>query len=359
MPQQLREHFASIVLRPPFLPRRWLEYRSIHLPILEPALPDSALGRLLTFRTLDAIHRRKPSRAAAKRLYKLHFLCREDRPADRALYNFLCGMYAEMLGNVDEMARRFRIAAKFSHTYHLMYAKLGLYYLLARHRYDQAEAYLNQAIDCIYKYPPLDEAKRRSIAVLQSGMARALLMMHRTGEAEAMLDRAAPAADTAEYLHAQALLQAVQGRSAEALQALTALRPHSETLCRICEDNVRLILDGTHPHFTAKEPDHAAIAAYWAWFVQAESDLLWRLSNGDNRSACYQLHAPHFDPLTPEPEHIDRMAVGFRLTDGQPQLRFHDYHSRNYAALIDALISACPPDIRSRWEIIRNPESIS
>lgn len=360
MLQQLREVYASILLRPPFLPRRWKAYFAIHMPILTSALKDSAYARLLTFRTLDAIHRRRHSRRASKRLHNLYYyLCPQERPADQALYYFLAGMYMQMLGRPHDMARRFQASALFKPTYHLIYAQLGEYEAFERCRYDRAALHLDQAIDCVYKYPPLDDAKRLYIAVLQAGIAYALVMLHRTADAEAALAKAAPAAETPVYLHALAFLRAVQGRGEEAQQALNALRPLDDHLYRISEENIRLILEGTHPRFTAKEPDHAAIAAYWEWFAQAEPDLRWHLSVGHGSELCYRLHEPHFAPLAPEPAHIDRMSIGILLVDGKPQIHIHDHHSKNYAALLDAFTAACPPDILSRWEIVRNPEQSS
>lgn len=360
MLQRLREMYASILLRRPFAPRRWGEYAAIHMPILAPALQDSAYARLLTFRTLDAIHRRKPTRRASKRLHNLYYhLCPQERPADQALYYFLAGMYMQMLGRPHDMARRFRASALFKPTYHLIYAQLGEYETFERRRYDRAALHLDQAIDCVYKYPPLDDAKQHYIAVLQAGIAYALVMLHRTADAEAALAKAAPAAETPSYLHALAFLRAVQGRGEEAQQALTALRPHNEQLYRTSAENIRLILEGTHPRFTAKEPDHAAIAAYWEWFASAEPTLMKHLSCKDGNRVCGKLHEPHFAPLTPEPDYIDQMSSGILLVDGKPQIHVHDHHSKTYAALIDAFTAACPPDILSRWEIVRNPEQSS
>lgn len=358
MLQHLRDTCASVLLRPPFRPRRWQEYLGIHAPILAPALHDSAYARLLTFRTLDAIHRRKPSRLATNRLKELHScLCTPERPADQALYSFLAGMYTELLGKPDEMAFHFQVAARLNAAYHLIYAKLGEYYTYARGRYDLAVDALDQAIDCVYKYPPLDEPKRLVIAVLQSGIAYALLMLHCTDEAEAALTKSAPAAAMPSHLHAKAFLCAIQGRHDEAHATLSALRSHNARFADICKENIQLILDGTHPHFTAKEPDHAAIAAYWEWFRQAEADLRRHLLHGRS-DVCFKLHEQHFAPLAPESGYIDHLSSGLLLVGGKLQIHLHDLHSKTYAALLDAFTAACPPDIRSRWEIVRNPSDV-
>lgn len=329
-------------------------YYAMHQPILEPALKDCPYGRLLMIRTLDSIHTKKATKAAAKRLYELHFYCDDKNHPDRAMYNFLCGMYSELRGNHAQMASRFRLANKFGHTYHLIHVKLGLYYLYNRSRYDDAYTELDAGIDCLYHHPPLTDDKRRVIASIQAGQAAALVMMHRTEEAESMLQRAETASGTDVYLHAQAMLHAVRGEAIAARTALDKLREQNDKMHALVEENANLVLAGTHPHFSAKVPDQKKIADYWAWFVREEKELL-RLMADEAPGKTYDLNHPHFNPMTPEPDHIDRMYVGFDIRDGQPVLTLKACYSRNYDALIDALIAACPPEILSRWKIERMP----
>ena len=242
MGKAIRNAWARLVLNLPHSKRRWDTYMQYYEPILAFAQEIDMHGRLLTLRAMDTISRRKPSARASKRLYQLHFHCPEDNLHARALYNFLCGMFASLRGNMDEMAKRFRLATKFGHTFHLIYANLGVYYLFDRHQFDRAEGYLNQAIDCVYKYPPLNEEKRLVIAAIQSQIAYAMIMMQRIDEAEILLDKATPAENSGEYTHALAMLRSVQGRPTEAHAALEALRPLHEELWTLCKEHVRLIL---------------------------------------------------------------------------------------------------------------------
>lgn len=350
----LRNLYAMIVMHTPLARRQWAEHVQHYLPILAPAFHHDPYARLLTLRLLDSIREGKPSEAAMKDLKRLEGVVRQDVPGDYALYCFLQGMYAGIRDMPARMAWWLRNAQKNGARFHLIHTQLGLFHLRFHQHYDQALEQFDQAIDCIYQSPPLDERKRFVVALHQAMSAEALVMMHRTDEADAMLARAHPAQSDWTFLRAQALLRAVQGRSDEAHQALSALRQLDEEQWQSCADNVQLILEGTHPHFTAGEPDAQRIAEYWAWFVQAEPELL-RLVSDNRRQDAYDLHHPHFAPLAPEDAAIDVMAVGFSQTDGKPRLMLQAKHSRNYDALITALIAACPPEIRSRWEILRKP----
>jgi len=353
MGMAIRNAWAKLVLSLPHNKRRWNTYMQYYEPILAFAQEIDMHGRLLTLRAMDTISRREPSARASKRLYQLHFHCPEDNLHARALYNSLCGMYAALRGNKDEMAKRFRLATKFGHTFHLIYVNLGVYYLFERHQFDRAEGYLNQAIDCIYKYPPLNEEKRLAIAAIQSHIAYAMIMMQRIDEAELLLAKSTVAEGRQEYHHALAMLRAVQGRPTEAHAALEAPRPLHEELWTLCKQNVRLILDGKHPHFTALPmgtPE--AINDFWQLFLAKEEDMMYLLRN-DRRSDARALIAGPLNEMDP----FDSDYWGFGVSMEKEEYTFSvaSKYSRTYTLFVDALLAACPPELHERWHITRNP----
>lgn len=354
MSDLLRNLLARVALSRPFFRPEWQAHIMTHLPILEPAFHHSPRGQLLTLRILDDLHRNQLTSRTKQRLDEMKAICVNGGSApDKALFCVLYGLYYARRGNQDEMARCFRHANKYGHTYHMPHLALGLHDLYNRERYDDCMTEFDKAIDCIYKYPPLDESKRQAIAACHAAMACALVMMHRTDEAERMLAKAAAFPSSSEYHYTSALLHAIHGRRDEALKALADLKRSSESLYQHVEPGVQLILDRCHPHFTAKAPDPSAIAAYWSWFAGEERTLRRLISEGNG--ACVDYQRSHFNPLCPEPSNIDIIGVGFRMTNGQAELHFCAYYSRTYEALIDALIAACPPEVTAHWLITREP----
>lgn len=343
---RLSNAFAAIVLHRPFTPKPFAAYWSVYRAILAPAFPDMPCARLAALRILHAWHRGGSPEAELKRLKQLQALAQGGTDADRALYYFLGAAVADIRHDAEDIPRWLRPAIRAGASFHLIHSMLGEYYLHGRHFFAQAESELRQAL-ALVREEPQDELRRNFGFRYQSSLAAALLMLHRTEEAGALLKEAASQPDCPEYLYASALEHALNGRREEAHHALSRLRELDTSRADSLEPALQLLLEGTHPHFTAKAPDEQLIADYWAWFAANEAEMR-RLLNGDNGSrACREHQLAQFAPLVPEPAEIDVMRKTFWLREGRPAITFNANHSRTYAALIAALIRLCPPGITS------------
>ncbi len=353
--QFMKNIFAALILRCPLAPRRrWEAHMNHHYPIVKEIYPQNAYGKLCTLRAMDALESGN-TRRALKWLEELRVLGREGTGAEKASWAVLAGLYYGQCGNQQQMARHMRWAARYGHDYHLPHAMLCAHYLFKRHLFDRAADEAEQAIDCIYKYPPLTEEKQRIIAKLTADKSLALTMMHRPEEAAEWLRKAEPARDSANYQYAAAMLYAVQGRRESAMQAMEALKALHPERYEHAQANVPMILAGTHPHFTAQTPDEKAIRTYWERFAQEESTLM-RLADAGSQDDVFRLHHTFFAPLDTAPPEVDMIALGFkRLEDGTPDFRLVACYSRTYDALITAMLAACPDEIRARWHFTREP----
>lgn len=354
MPQTFQGLLARLTMR--FSPsrERWLLHIAQHVPILKNALTGDPVHQLLSLRIMDDTTQGRYADAAQK-LEKLRRVVREGgKPADKALY---CVLMGELHAHQHDMSRAafwMRKASRYEHHFHYPYLLLGFHHLFNRGEPDRAAEEFDRAISCIYEFPPLDESKQAVIALMHSAMAYALLLMHRTEEARLTLHKASAAAGTAEFMHSAAYVFAAMGLREEAETSLAALKEADEKRHAGAAEGVALLLAGTHPHFTARPIDPQPIRAYWDWFVQEERTLRQILSD-QGGVACVRYQKAMFDPLVPEPHHIDVMGVGFKLVSGTPRLVLCACHSRTYTALIEALAAACPEQIARSWEIVTYP----
>lgn len=359
MANPISRALARLTLRFSPARERWLHHIGVYLPLLRDAFPDAPENHLRVLRIADALEARRHEEAAARLEQLLPVIRQSANPHEKALYCVLQGNLCLQSNRPGEAARWMREANKYEHRFHRPHLLLGFHYLYERSQYSRAYDHFDAAISCIYDFPPLDENKRFVIAGMQSGMALALVMMHRPEEAEAMLQRSQAARETAEHQLALAYLSAVLGRRSEAEAALDALRRIDPQRLEHWAPGVQLLLEGTHPHFTAKEPDAGAIAAYWDWFAHEERHLRILLRD-QGGPACNAFQKKMFHPLVPEPANLDVMGVGFRMENGQPSLAFCDYFSRTYEKLCAALVAACPPEVTAHWRVTAvhgNPEA--
>lgn len=354
MLNRLRDALAQAYMRSPLAPhKRWAAHMQRHYPILKGVFPNSAYGRLCTLRVLDALEDGNLP-LARKHVIALQQLCREGTDAEKALWEVLAGLYENQTGNTLEMARRLRWAGRFGHDYHMPHAMLCTHYLFERRLFDRAFDEAEQAIDCIYKYPPITEQKQWVIALLYADQALSAVMMHRPQDAARLLKKAEVARNSGNYLLASAVLDALLGHRETAEKALAALKDTDPGRYGYAAANVPLMLAGTHPHFAAKTPDLDAIRTYWAQFLLNEDELL-RLLDTEGHSAAFALHHTFFAPLDTEPPELDMIALGFkRAEDGTLLFTLQACYSRTYGALIDAMISACPEEVKGRWRFIRD-----
>lgn len=320
-----------------------------YAPILNPAFGEDRYAQLLTLFAIDRMETNK-LRSAEKLINKLEPRCKTD--AEKALWHVLVGLYCWANDNMDTMAAFFDNAAALGHDYHYPHMLSGEYFLLSSCQYEKALAEYDRAIDCIYKFPPLDERSRYVIAQAQSAMSLALSMMRRVDEAAAMLEKASSASDSMEYLHASAILSALRKDEGAANAALADLEKLHPELCKDVAAHVHLILEGTHIHFFPREVPKELPADFWAWFRTQEATIQ-SLLDKDDTDGCTSILAGHINELVPDEE--DMMTAGFEITDNQPELILSACYSRSYAAMIDAIAAACPDDIRARYRITLRP----
>lgn len=345
----LHECFLRLKACLPSVRMRFADIVPRYAPMLNPAFGQDREAARLTLFALDKLEANK-LREAEKLIDKLEPHCKTD--AEKALWHIMVGLYCWTNGRMDTMVIYFDEAAALGHQYHYPHMLCGEYHLLGTHFFDKALAEYDRAIDCIYQFPPLDDPARHLIARAQSCMSYALTMMHRTDEAAAMLAKAEFGNDSEEYLHASAMLSAVQKDADAANHAVSELTKLNPSLGDEVAKEVRLLLDGTHIHFFPREVSPTLPTDFWVWFREQEPSFRPLLEKND-AEACTQILADHINDLVPDPE--DMMTAVIELEDGKPEVILTACHSRSYAAMIGAIIAACPADIRERWIITRQP----
>lgn len=321
------------------------------MPILDPAFHENRYAQLLTLFCLDSTDRNK-LRTAQKLLNRLEPICFAGSEAEKALWCVVAGYYLESAGMHDSSIAAYNEADTYGHSFHLPYMLIAEHHVLNTHLYDLAMENYDKAINCIYRYPPLDDGKRYVIAQAQAGTALALTMMHRPEDAVAALAKSELANDSEEYLHSSAFLHAVQGDSERAEKTLTAFRALNPNLCEHVANHIRMILDGTHIHFYVRPVPPGLPDDFWRWFREKEAAFQPLLDKGDTDS-CGNILAEYINTLVPDEE--DQMYASVELKDGKPEMILTACYSRSYAAMINAIISACPSDIRDRWLLTIQP----
>ena len=346
LPLQLRlsNALAAVALRRPFAPKPFAAYWSVYRAILAPAFQDMPCGRLAALRIRHDWHLHRAPAASITRLRQLQALADSGPDADRALYYFLGAAVADMRQDAEDIPRWLRPSLRAGASFHLIHSMLGEHYLHGRHAFSRAEAEYRQALSLI-RVERQDDLRQKLAARYQSALAITLMMRHRTQKAGALLKEAASQPDCPDHQHALALLHALHGRREEAHHALSRLRELDAARADSLEPGLQMLLEGTHPHFTAKTPDEQLIAKYWAWFAANEAEMRRLLNTKDGRRACREHQQAQFAPLVPEPAEIDVMFTSFWLREGRPAITFNANHSRTYAALIAALIRLCPKEL--------------
>lgn len=354
----LRDTFHSLLgsflFKLPHNQQKWEGYMYTHEPILAPALKNNPYARLLVLRTLDSIHRKRPSAAASKRLYKLHFCCHEDSHPDRALYNFLCGLYSELRGYPQKMASRFRLANKFGHTYYLIHMKLGFYYLTERHAYSKAEEELTHAIDCVYAHPPITQESKELIGLLYAGIAASRVMMHRNDDASDALRIAGNLNPKGVmWLSSQALYHAAMHDPTQTQHYLSLLDEQNSEFAQRLRKQADLILADQHPHFISLpigSPEETA--EFWRVFLENEQEMQ-HLIDEDKRQAAVDLYLPLLKKADVYEDDYWGHSIDF--LEGHYRFVLRSNYSRTYTPWIAAIIAACPPELHERWQIIHEP----
>ena len=320
-------------------------------PILEPAFQENRYAQLLTLFCLDSIDCGR-LRAAQKLLNRLEPIAFAGSDAEKALWCVLAGYYLDHCDQRGSAVSAYEEASGHGHQFPLPHLVTAEFHLLNTKLYDLALENYNKAINILYHNLPLNEEKQHLIAMAQAGLSITLAMMHRTDDATAALAKADLASDSEEYLHATALLSAINGDQEGAEEALAAFRKISPQLAEHVAGHVRMILDRTHIHFFPRPVNPGLPEAFWTWFRSKEKEFQSLLDKGD-ADACGTMLAEHINTLVPDEE--DQMYSAVELHDGKPEMILTACYSRSYAAMMEALAAACPEDICRRWIITLRP----
>lgn len=337
----------------PSYQRRWQQYMGRFMPILTPAFEYNETARLLVMKALKQIER-KNFNGAASTIKALYSAAREGNSADRALCYFLMGLNFLQKNDKHQAFRNFKSANQFNHRLFLPYLITADHYMNTNYDYPKAEADFRTAIECIYEFPRLNENTRLPLCAAHADLCFCHVMMHKYDEAkEDLLHAEQMVHDNASTLYSRIYLHAALRQASEA----AALLPRYKALCPEEFDDfkarIERILVEQDSHFTQLpigSPE--GIAAFWQNFLDREYEMMELIRNKRRKDARELALGPlrKMDCYT-------NVYYGFDLSlrDGMFNLFFSSKYSRTYTPWIDAILAACPAQIRERWNIIREP----
>ena len=344
---------GRFLFRLPHNQRRWRFYLGRYLPVLEPAFQHNEAARLLVMRMLRQIENGKLKQADAT-ARALKPCAREAGPADQALIGILYGFAYAKGGDHAEAARFYRWANKFNHRFFLPYMLAADDDVNAKAYVSRAAANYQTAVDCIYEYPPLTDATKHFLCMSYAGLCFCHVMMHQYEEAKADLLHAEQMEHENRFtLHAQTYLHAALRHGDEAHSCLKRYEQYDAEGCAALREKIERVLADQDPHFTQLpigSPE--GIAAFWQHFLDKQYDIM-QLIRSNRRQDAREIA---LGPLR-EMDCYTNVYYGFDLTlrDGRFNLYFTSNYSRTYTPWIDAILAACPAEIRERWHIVREP----
>lgn len=345
-------HLGRFLFRLPHNQRKWQFYMGRYYPIMEPAFKHNEAARLLVLKVLRqlASNKLKPADASLRALKPY---VRQAEPADRALFGFLYGLGYETAGDHDEAIKCYRWANKFNHRYFLPYLLVADDDVNAKAYASSAAAKYQTAIDCIYEYPPLNEFTRHALCMSYAGLCFCHVLMHQYEEAKADILHAEQMESENRFtLHAHAYLHAALRQGDEAQSCLRRYELYDAEGCSELKEKIGRILADQDPHFTQLpigSPD--GIKAFWQNFQDKQYEMM-QLIRANRRHDARELA---LGPLRAMDCYTDYYGFDLLLRDGMFNLYFTSNYSRTYTPWIDAILAACPEEIRERWHIIREP----
>lgn len=353
-PQNALHKLLGIMLfRLPHNQQRWQKCLAHYLPILENAFTNNDAARLLVMKVILQIDENNPD-GAQKTLDALRPAADEGGNEEKALWHILHALHQQNCDQLDKMAASLSAAHEYGHRFYLAHAYHAECYLHAWHLFAEAEEHFNKSIDCLYAYPPMTETTRRLIGTSYTGIADARTMMHRYEDAKDALRKAEQMeANPVPLLRSKALLHAALRQPEEANHCLSQLNEKDDEPDICFNERIRRILAEQDPHFTPLpigSPE--GIAEFWRYFLDKEEELQHLLRNGRLAEANELMCSPLAAMDIYEDDYWD---YGIQFKDNHYQLIFINCFSRTYPPFIDALLTACPPEIRERWQIIRDP----
>ena len=329
--QSLAEKMAEKAFRDPRFQQAWNVHLQAFGPILEPAF-DSFLMKTHICAALNLISAGKIQQGI-KKLQSVQDKCLSD--ADRAAWLFFMGVACEMAGQTDQMYVFYTYAGEYGHRFFMPYVKCGKYALNCGD-YIAAEQDYRAAIAC-FDGKGLSDRDKLVLGSAYTNLATCLTMTHRLEEAEAALATSrslCPQADGRPA--AEAILYAVQGRTAECEAALAKLAPEArETIEKI----VGPILSGTEPRFTVRPVEEEKITGFWTWFADHAEELA-EILEGENKQAAVEAIAVHLAELFDFPECHPQVGIGFE--DGTFTVELMDNYHATLEAGYEKLLAARP-----------------
>lgn len=333
--------------------RKWQACLRQYRPILENAFKYNYAARLLVMKALGQI-RRKDIEGAQNTLQAIMPIARDGEPIEKALWAFLHGLGYMQANNKKQALRFFKSANQFNHRLYLPYLITADQHINAPLDYPKAVSDFQTAIACIYEYPPLNEVTRQVLCAAHADLCFCHVMMHQYEEAKAdLLHAEQMARDAGDTLYARIYLHAALREE----QEVAPLLPKYEARCPEEFDafkaRIERILADEDPHFTQLpigSPE--GIAAFWNNFLAQEDEMMQLLRANRPLDARKLMAGPLVEM---DPYEFDVWSFDVLLRNAAYTIFFRANYSRTYTPFIDAIIAACPPEIRQRWHIIREP----
>lgn len=350
----LHKLLGMMLFRLPHNQRRWQACLAQYRPLLETAFKYNYAARLLVMKALEQIDASNIAGAQQTIEALRPVFAEADDPPERALWHILHALHQCRSGHLRRMGANLRTAAKYHHRFHLAYFLYADYLYRERRYYDEAETQYTNAIDSLYAYPPVTDAARRIIGNAYTGIANTRIMMHRCYEARDALHIAEQLQALPELLlYSQALLHAVLQHQEDANSCLASLADVNTDIADELRPEVERILANQHPHFnvlTSSTPE--LLAAFWQYFLEIEDQLVFLLRM-DRRGEASNMLLGHLAAIDPNDQ--EQLLYDVRLEGDTYQFILHARYSDTDNALLDQLFAACPPDLHTRWQIIRKP----
>lgn len=341
-----KQTFADKMARKAFnngaVKKSWEEHVKAFGPILEPAFPEDYQTRVHLTAALNHISRGEVNKGFDK-LYPLQDACVTD--TDKAAWLFCMGLGFEMAGAQNEMLVCYQQAGDFHHKFYLPYLKVAKC-AFQDGALDAAEKNFRAAIGCLCE----EDTKSVDQIILGSAYANlgaCLTMMHRFEEAGEAMDSSEEIMPMLPgRMASKAILFAAMGQGEKALELMEKEAEQLPEVGEQVRENVRRILNGTHPHFAAVALDDDRVTEFWDWFGAEEKFLSAKLDTqayDDVFPLIQQRLKAVFPFLERDPE------LAFQPEEDGVEIAFADFYMVSLRQGYERLVAACPEDIKARW----------
>lgn len=341
-----KETLADKIAKKTFLSADFQKQWAIHMgafgPILGPAFAEDYQSRIHLIAALNHISRRDV-RSGLKKLQQLQEKCETN--GDKAAWLFFVGLCYEFAGQQEQMLSFYQAAGEFHHRFYMPYLKLAKWFQQGC-LYDRAEENYRLAIGCFEGTGP-DDADRRILGSAYTGLATALTMMHRYGEAEEALFASRQLwPDAPGRSAAEAVLYAALGQQEKVNASLLILESHAPEVYPSVRDMAGRILDGTEALFCAVEIEEEKIAAFWRWFLENREELEARLDKEEFDGLLEPIEE-RLNDLLPCGER--ELEAEILLEEGKFRLQLPDYYAVGLARGYERLLEQKPEEGLDRW----------